>query len=65
MRFTWWSKDLDNAKQMAEAVGLALPVAAVSREVMERTPHADVLDLLSATEGPQLEGLDGRNRTTP
>jgi 3-hydroxyisobutyrate dehydrogenase-like beta-hydroxyacid dehydrogenase len=65
MRFTWWSKDLDNAKQMAEAVGMTLPVAAVSREVMARTQHTDVLDLLNATGEPEMGGLDGGNRSTP
>jgi 3-hydroxyisobutyrate dehydrogenase-like beta-hydroxyacid dehydrogenase len=51
MRFTWWAKDLDNADRMADAVGVRLPVAAVSREVMARTSVADVLDLLGV-RGP-------------
>jgi 3-hydroxyisobutyrate dehydrogenase-like beta-hydroxyacid dehydrogenase len=46
MRFTWWAKDIDNAGRMAEAVGLRLPVAAVSRTVMAATARSDVLALL-------------------
>jgi 3-hydroxyisobutyrate dehydrogenase-like beta-hydroxyacid dehydrogenase len=46
MRLTWWAKDLDNAARMADAVGVRLPVAAVSRAVMARTSRTDVLDLL-------------------
>jgi 3-hydroxyisobutyrate dehydrogenase-like beta-hydroxyacid dehydrogenase len=46
MRFTWWAKDIDNATRMANAVGLRLPVAAVSRTVMAATSRADVLALL-------------------
>jgi 3-hydroxyisobutyrate dehydrogenase-like beta-hydroxyacid dehydrogenase len=50
MRLTWWAKDLDNAERMAAAVGLRLPVAAVSRQVMAATSRADVLGLLAAGE---------------
>ena len=46
MRFTWWAKDIDNAHQMAERVGMHLRVAPVSRAVMAATPLADVLRLL-------------------
>jgi len=26
MRFTWWKKDIDNARHMAEPIGYAMPV---------------------------------------
>lgn len=52
MRLTWWAKDLDNARRMAETVGLDLPVAAVSRQVMGRISRADVLRLLGGQGTP-------------
>jgi 3-hydroxyisobutyrate dehydrogenase-like beta-hydroxyacid dehydrogenase len=52
MRLTWWAKDLDNARRMADTVGLDLPVAAVSRQVMARTSRADVLRLLGGQQAP-------------
>ena len=52
MRLTWWAKDLDNAGRMAETVGVALPVAAVSREVMARTSRPEVLRLLGYEDRP-------------
>jgi 3-hydroxyisobutyrate dehydrogenase-like beta-hydroxyacid dehydrogenase len=52
MRLTWWDKDLENAARMAEAVGVDLPVAAVSRAVMAKTSVADVHDLLGVSTPP-------------
>jgi 3-hydroxyisobutyrate dehydrogenase-like beta-hydroxyacid dehydrogenase len=48
MRFTWWAKDIENARRMADQVGVDLQVAAVSRDVMATTPLTEVLRLLRA-----------------
>jgi 3-hydroxyisobutyrate dehydrogenase-like beta-hydroxyacid dehydrogenase len=55
MRFTWWAKDIDNAHQMAEQVGMHLRVAPVSRTVMATTPISDVFRLLRIDEPPAAE----------
>lgn len=49
MRFTWHAKDLANARAMAAAVGLALPVADTARDVMEGVTVQGVADLLVAS----------------
>ena len=49
MRFTWHAKDLANAEVMAEAIGLALPVAATSRTAMTAITVPQVAELLAAS----------------
>jgi 3-hydroxyisobutyrate dehydrogenase-like beta-hydroxyacid dehydrogenase len=60
MRLTWWAKDIDNARRMAERVGVELRVAPISRAVMATTPLAEVLRLLRADDGPAQSSAAGR-----
>jgi 3-hydroxyisobutyrate dehydrogenase len=46
MRFTWYTKDIDIAEELAVAVGRDLPVARLSRELMSRITVASVHQLL-------------------
>ena len=48
MRFTWHAKDLANARVMATLVGMDLPMAATSQDVMQHTTVAGVAELLAA-----------------
>jgi 3-hydroxyisobutyrate dehydrogenase-like beta-hydroxyacid dehydrogenase len=52
MRLTWWAKDIDNARRMADEVGVNLRVAPVSRAVLAATPLAEVRRLLRAEGNP-------------
>jgi 3-hydroxyisobutyrate dehydrogenase-like beta-hydroxyacid dehydrogenase len=46
MRFTWYAKDIDIAEELAAPVGRDLPVARLSRELMNRLTVASVHELL-------------------
>jgi 3-hydroxyisobutyrate dehydrogenase-like beta-hydroxyacid dehydrogenase len=46
MRFTWYAKDIDIAEELAAPVGRDLPVARLSRELMNRITVASVHELL-------------------
>ena len=46
MRFTWYAKDIDIAEELAEPVGRDLPLARLSRELMNRITVASVHQLL-------------------
>jgi 3-hydroxyisobutyrate dehydrogenase-like beta-hydroxyacid dehydrogenase len=46
MHFTWYAKDIDTARQMAAGVPMDLPVAELSRRLMEVITPASVRDLL-------------------
>jgi 3-hydroxyisobutyrate dehydrogenase-like beta-hydroxyacid dehydrogenase len=46
MHFTWYAKDIDTAQRMAADVDVALPVAELSRRLMEVITPASVRDLL-------------------
>ena len=50
MRLTWHAKDLANTADLAERVGMDIPVAETAREVMAGTTVADVARLLA--DGP-------------
>ncbi|SOD94721.1 NAD(P)-dependent oxidoreductase [Blastococcus haudaquaticus] len=56
MRLTWHAKDLANTADLAERVGMDVPVASTAREVMARTTVDDVARLLA--DGP-LRSDDG------
>jgi 3-hydroxyisobutyrate dehydrogenase len=47
MRFTWYAKDIDIAEELAGGAGRELPLARLSRELMQRITVASVHDLLS------------------
>jgi 3-hydroxyisobutyrate dehydrogenase-like beta-hydroxyacid dehydrogenase len=47
MRFTWYAKDIDIAEELAEPVGRDLPVARLSRELMQGITMASVHELLN------------------
>ncbi|WP_347058369.1 NAD(P)-dependent oxidoreductase [Blastococcus sp. HT6-30] len=57
MRLTWHAKDLANTADLAEQVGMDIPVASTAREVMARTTVDDVARLLA--DGP-LRACEGR-----
>ncbi|MGY2001270.1 NAD(P)-dependent oxidoreductase [Blastococcus sp. SYSU DS1024] len=57
MRLTWHAKDLANTADLAEQVGMEIPVACTAREVMARTTVHDVARLLA--DGP-LRDEEGR-----
>lgn len=46
MRFTWYIKDIEIAHELAAGVGQTLPVAALSRELMDSITVASVKELL-------------------
>jgi 3-hydroxyisobutyrate dehydrogenase-like beta-hydroxyacid dehydrogenase len=46
MHFTWYAKDIATAQRMAAEAGVELPVAALSRQLMEVITPASVRDLL-------------------
>jgi len=46
MRFTWYAKDIDIAQELAGPVGRDLPLARLSRELMNRITVASVHELL-------------------
>jgi 3-hydroxyisobutyrate dehydrogenase-like beta-hydroxyacid dehydrogenase len=48
MRFTWYIKDIEIARQMAAEIGMDLPVARLSRELMDTISVASVKALLRA-----------------
>lgn len=52
MRLTWHVKDLANAAAMADAVGVALPMAESSRRAMLQLSVESLADLLTTTEDP-------------
>ncbi|NEK85958.1 NAD(P)-dependent oxidoreductase [Blastococcus saxobsidens] len=57
MRLTWHAKDLANTADLAERVGLDIPMASTAREVMARTTVDDVARLLA--DGPLRPGGTG------
>ena len=54
MRLTWHAKDLANTADLAERVGMDIPVAETAREVMAGTTVDDVARLLA--DGPLRTG---------
>lgn len=49
MRFTWYAKDIDIAEELAAPVGRDLPLARLSRELMNRITVASVHELLDVS----------------
>jgi 3-hydroxyisobutyrate dehydrogenase-like beta-hydroxyacid dehydrogenase len=47
MRFTWYAKDIATARTMADEIGFDLPVANLSRDLMDRVTVDSVRALLS------------------
>ena len=54
MRLTWHAKDLANTADLAERVGMDIPVAETARRVMAATTVDDVARLLA--DGPLRTG---------
>ena len=50
MRFTWYAKDIAIAHEMADAVGMTLPVASLARERMDGVTVESMRQLLASAD---------------
>lgn len=60
MRFTWYRKDLEIAQELADEIGIDLPVANLARELMDGITPASIAGLLEPNPagGPALLAPD-------
>jgi len=56
MRFTWWKKDIDNARKMAEPLGYAMPMTDQAYDLMSGITPDRIHTLLIEDRDPDTQG---------